>query len=185
MPAKKPHSLITRAETKAARAARVAGETAIMPKTQLATNPPAALKGHAEAMAIWKRLVGLYLETEGTIVTAFDSDLLIKYCLAEEELQELFALRAEIKAMWKVHVKVLGHLKPHPDDLQAYFGALSQANALLSRFQGMDARLDGKRKMVFALAQSMYLTPRSRAGVAPQARKEEAPKDEMGKLLDE
>jgi hypothetical protein len=76
-------------------------------------------------------------------------------------------------------------MNPKNDALKDYFNALAQANALLQRFQGMDARLDGKRKMVFALAQSMYLTPRSRAGVAPPEKPPEKPKSKMGGLLDE
>ena len=64
-------------------------------------------------------------------------------------------------------------------------GALMQANALIQRFQGMDARLDGKRKLIFSLAQSLYLTPRSRAGVAPEEKDGEEPQSDMDKLLDE
>lgn len=153
------------------------------PKTELTLNPPAALNGHKTAADVWKRLVGLYLETEGTIITAFDADLLVKYCLAEEELLELFTLRASIKKLWEQHVKMLSAMKPKGDQLKDYFNALAQANALLQRFQGMDARLDGKRKLVFALAQSLYLTPRSRAGVAPPEKEPEEPKSEMENLL--
>lgn len=74
-------------------------------------------------------------------------------------------------------------MKPKPGQRQDYVNALTQANALLQRFQGMDARMDGKRKLVFALAQSLYLTPRSRAGVAPTEKEPEEPKSEMEKML--
>jgi hypothetical protein len=185
MPARKPSSLITRAETKDKHNARTAGEAGLMPKTTITKAPPAGLKGHKFAGDVWRRLIGLYFETEGTIVTAFDADLLIKYCLAEEELQELFKLRGEIKKLWTRHSSILANMNPKNDALKDYFNALAQANALLQRFQGMDARLDGKRKMVFALAQSMYLTPRSRAGVAPPEKPPEKPKSKMGGLLDE
>lgn len=153
------------------------------PKTALKIKPPAELKGHASAAAIWRRLVGLYVETEGTIVTAFDADILVKYCLAEEELIELFLLRASIKKLWLQHLKMLNAMKPKADQLKHYFDALAQANALLQRFQGMDARMDGKRKMIFALAQSLYLTPRSRAGVVPQEKEPDEPKSEMEEML--
>lgn len=153
------------------------------PKTVLTLKPPIELKGHKTAAGVWARLVGLYFETEGTIVTAFDADLLVKYCLAEEELLELFTLRAEIKKIWQTHSKWLNKLKPKDENLKDYFNALSQANALLQRFQGMDARMDGKRKLVFALAQSLYLTPRSRAGVAPTEKEPPEPDNPMGKFL--
>ena len=185
MPARKPKSLTNRHDTKEGRQAREAAENAFMPKTSISKTAPAALKGHAHAAATWRRLVGLYFETEGTIITAFDTDLLIKYCLAEEELMELLKMRSEIKKLWTIHTKILNAMKPKADDLKDYFNALSQANALLQRFQGMDARLDGKRKLVVAIAQSLYLTPRSRAGVAPQEKPPEKPKSEMGGLLDE
>ena len=185
MPARKPTSLSTRHDTKADQAARAAGESSLMPKSALTKKPPSALKGHKQASSLWRELVGLYGETAGTIITAFDKELLVKYCLAEEELTELFALRGEIKKLWTKHAKILANMKPKADNLKDYFNALAQANALLQRFQGMDARMDGKRKLVFSLAQSLYLTPRSRAGVAPPEKEPEEPQDDMDKLLSE
>ena len=185
MPARKPSTLTTRHNTKADRDARASAESAMTPATTLPAKPPAALTGHKHAGALWKELVKLYGETQGTIITAFDKDLLVKYCLAEEELTELFAMRGEIKKLWTKHVKILEKMNPKSEDLKDYFNALAQANALLQRFQGMDARMDGKRKLVFSLAQSLYLTPRSRAGVAPPEKEPEEPQDEMDKLLNE
>ena len=183
MPASKPSTLTTRHDTKAEREARASAESALVPTTTLHKNPPSALKGHDHASAVWRRLYRLYSQTQGTIVTAFDGDLLVKYCLAEEELQELFALRTEIKELWTHHNEVLKGISPTPETMKDYFNALAQANALLQRFQGMDARMDGKRKLVFSLAQSLYLTPRSRAGVAPPEKEADEPKDEMEQLL--
>ena len=185
MPAKKPKSLTKRHDTKKDRQAREDGEKAFTPKTSISKTAPTALKGHARAVTTWRRLVGLYFETEGTIITAFDEDLLIKYCLAEEELGQLYKIRGEILKLWTTHSKKVLTIKPDPKQLNNYYNALAQANALLQRFQGMDARLDGKRKMVVLIAQSLYLTPRSRAGVAPQEKPPEMPKSEMGDLLDE
>jgi len=184
MPARKDSSLNTRHDAKADRAARAAAEESMQPKTQLSLKPPAALKGHAPASKTWIRMVGLYFETKGKIITAFDEDVLIKYCLAEEELLELFEMRSEIKKTWKIHLKWLNNLKPKGDQIKDYLAALQQANALLQRFQGMDARFDNKRKLIFSLAQSLYLTPRSRAGVAPEEKDPEKPKSPMEKLLD-
>ena len=183
MPAKKPSTLTTRHDTKADRDARASAESALVPRTTLTKNPPSALKGHAHAGSVWRRLYKLYSQTQGTIVTAFDGDLLVKYCLAEEELHELFELRGEIKDLWTHHKGILEEMSPTSETMKDYFNALAQANALLQRFQGMDARLDGKRKLVFSLAQSLYLTPRSRAGVAPPKKEPDEPKDEMEQLL--
>ena len=185
MPAAKNSALNKRHETKGDKAAREAAEDALIPRTLLTKKPPSALKGHEHARAVWTRIVGLYFETKGTIITSFDQDVLVKYCIAEEELLELEKLRAEIRKLWTAHLKILVKIKPKPDELSNYFGALSQANALLQRFQGMDARLDGKRKMIHAMAQSLYLTPRSRAGVVPEEKEPDEPESEMDKLLNE
>lgn len=184
MPAKKDSSLSKRHDTKADKRKRESAEAAIKPTTKLGLKPPAALTGHRHAAAIWTRLLSLYAETKGEIITAFDADVLIKYCLAEEELLELFEIRSEIKDAWDTHIKWLNKLKPKGNEIKDYLGALARANALLQRFQGMDARMDGKRKLVFSLAQSLYLTPRSRAGVSPPEKEPEQPKSEMDNLLD-
>jgi hypothetical protein len=80
-------------------------------------------------------------------------------------------------------LKILNTINPKADQLKDYFNALAQANALLQRFQGMDARLDGKRKLIYALAQSLYLTPRSRAGVAPTEKEPDEPGGEIEKYI--
>lgn len=128
--------------------------------------------------------MGLYAETKGEIITAFDESLLARYCLAQEELVEIYGLRKVVVRLWDQHAKWLGKLKPKNENLKDYFKALEQANALLQRFQGMDARLDNKRKMILAMEQSLYLTPRSRAGVAPEERENDSPKSEMDKALE-
>ena len=184
MPARKGLALNKRHATKEERAARESLEATVMPRTRIEVKPPAALKGRKIAAATWTRLINLYNETEGTLITAFDADLLIKYCLAEDELVELGALRAEIKQAWETHSKWLKRVKPSADNLKDYLNALAQASALLQRFQGMDGRMDNKRKMIHDLAKSLYLTPRSRAGAAPEEKLPTEPKSEMDDLLD-
>jgi hypothetical protein len=49
----------------------------------------------------------------------------------------------------------------------------------------LDARVDLKRSKLHTLRQSLYLTPRSRAGTAPAAKEEEEAPDEMEKLLND
>lgn len=184
MPARKGLTLSKRHATKDEKQARESVEAAVMPRTQIGVKPPTALKGRKIACATWTRLIGLYNETEGTLITAFDADLLTKYCLAEEELVELITMRVEIKRAWETHSKWLNKLKPNANNLKDYLNALAQANGLLARFQGMDGRMDNKRKMIHDLAKSLYLTPRSRAGAAPEEKPQAEPKSEMDSLLD-
>jgi phage terminase small subunit len=183
MPARKDSSLNRRHDSKKDILDRESAENALKPTTKLSAAPPLALDDHPHARKIWKRTIKLYTEIQGEIITAFDEDLLIKYCLAEGELLELQGLRKAITKLWDQHSKWLAKLKPTNENLKNYFNALNQANALLKQFQGMDARLDGKRKMLLTMEQSLYLTPRSRAGVAPPERPEDEPDSEMDKLL--
>ena len=186
MPAKKPSTLTTRHDTKADRDARESAENAMTPKTQLPTKPPPLLQKHPQARGIWTQLVGLYSEVQGKIVTAFDEHLLAKYCLLEEECVWLEGKRAAVdKQIVRIDKLLANKEKAKQLDSDQYISLLQQYNALNARVQGLDARLDGKRKLVHALAQSLYLTPRSRAGVAPPEKPPEEPKDDMEKLLTE
>ncbi len=189
MPAKKPSALNDRDRHQSAadRDARASAESAMAPKTALTNNPPAALTGkvHTKAAGHWKRIIGLYLEVDGTIATAFDENIIVKYCLVLEECDWLFDIRTEVEDEYRKANKLLSKIKPKGDQLKDYFGALSQVNALLTRLQGFDARLDGKRKLALTLEQSLYLTPRARAGVAPAEKEDEPPKRGMESVLDE
>lgn len=180
MPTVKPSSLSRRHSTKAEIAARTESEAAMSPVTELTVVPPPELRGHKLAAAAWKYYVKLYAETQGTIITAFDTGLLGKFCLLEEECVTLETIRDEqldeFEAV-KKNLSKLGKMKS-PEDVKLYIAMLEQKNALLARYQGLDARLDGKRKLLHALAQSLYLTPRSRAGVDPK-RKGEEPTDPL------
>jgi phage terminase small subunit len=184
MPASKPTLLVTRNDTRADRQQRTAAESAMTPRTQLKLTIPTRLKGHAQAAATWKRIVGLYAEIDGVIATSFDEDLLIKYCLLEEEVIELAQMRKTIQKDWETNQKAAKKIKPKTETLKDWVQMWNIVNALFQRFQGMDARLDGKRKLLLALSQSLYLTPRSRAGVAPPEKEPEKPKSEMDNLLD-
>jgi phage terminase small subunit len=126
----------------------------------------------------------LYGETEGTIVTAFDSDLLAKYCLLEQECDVMQTLRDAVLKNYDSISGQIAKMRPRGEDMKEFNKLMEQANALLARYQGLDARLDGKRKLLHALAQSLYLTPRSRAGVAPAEKGPKEPDDPMANLLD-
>jgi len=154
------------------------------PRTGLTLRTPEELKGHKAAITTWRRIVSLYAEVEGTIATAFDRDLLVKYCLLEEELIELAAVRKEIKKEYTTQLKAARRFHPTSKEIKDYINMWSVVNALFQRFQGMDARLDGKRKLLHALSQSLYLTPRARAGVAPPEKPLTPSKSSMEKVLD-
>lgn len=183
MPARKPASLNTRHDLPADKAARVDAESAITPRTVLPEKPPAALTGRKRAIEAWKWLVKLNGEIDRPLATAWDVDLLVKYCLLEEEVIELAALRKEVKHDYDEQVKAARRFKPNAKQIKDYVNMWNVVNALFQRFQGMDARLDGKRKLLHAMAQSMYLTPRARAGVPPPEKEPEPPKTGMEEFL--
>lgn len=185
MPAKKPTSLNSRNTSKEIRADRESAESAMTPKTALTAAVPVILRGkdHIIAAATWKKTIGLYLETEGVIATAFDEGLLIDYCLVMEEWVELKEMKKIIKSDWETNSKAVKKIKPNTDTLKDWVQMWNVVNAIEAKFRGMDARLDGKRKLLHTLRQSLYLTPRSRAGVAPTEKEVESDMDEMDALL--
>ena len=186
MPARKPTALIDPKRAKVSiekREAREAAELAITPTTQLSTDPPPLLQKRKVARETWSRLVQLYLGVQGTLITAFDEDLLTKYCILEEECLWLEAKRSEVDRNAVKLDKQLAKINPKGEQLKTYYQLLEQYNALNTRVQGLDARLDGKRKLLHSLSQSLFLTPRSRAGVAPTEKPTEKP-DPFGNEFD-
>src|SRR5688500_16852114 len=153
MPAKKPKSLNKRHDTKADKNARESAEQAMTPTTKLTVNPPAVLARNKNAVATWKRLVGLYFEAEGEIVTAFDADTLVKYCLLEAECLVMEGLRDAVLKDYASIAGQLAKMKPKGEEIKLFYKLMEQVNALLTRYQGLDARLDGKRKLLHTLAQ--------------------------------
>lgn len=185
MPKAKPKILNDRHNTKEEEQLRDSAESAMKPRTALSLTPPAVLDKNKIAKQTWIRTVGLYNEIDGVIATAFDFDLLVKYCLLEEEVVELAEMRNEMKKDWDEQVKVARKFRPNKEQIKEFVAMWEVVNAMFQKFQSMDARLDGKRKLLYSLSQSLYLTPRSRAGVAPPTKPGEKPKSDMGKVLDE
>lgn len=185
MPARKPQTLNKRHSTKDEVEKRQEAEAAMVPKTQLSRKPPPLLRKHKHATETWNRLVPLYFETAQTFVTAFDADLVAKYCLLEEECLWLEGLRDGVykqvmglqKKLEKINFKDVEAMK-------MYYSLSEQYNALIARVQGLDARLDGKRKLSHDYAKSMYLTPRSRVGVAPAEKPPAEGADDFGSKFD-
>jgi len=86
---------------------------------------------------------------------------------------------------WKDSEKALKKIKKTADNLKEWTAMQEVVNGFYMRIQGMDARLDGKKKLILAMQQSLYLTPRSRAGVAPTDKEPEHDDDPMAALLNE
>jgi phage terminase small subunit len=140
MPASKPLALLSENDRHRTRKEiRAAEENAKNPNVTLPSTPPRALDGLRVAQETWRRLIRLYRSTKGTIITAFDRDVLIEYCRSCQELAELRILRKNLMKGGK------------------------DIDLLLQ----VDARLDRKATRLDGLRSVLYLTPRSRAGVSP------------------
>lgn len=184
MPARKPKSLIVRHESAAEQSQRVRQESRLRPAGTLSKVAPARLKGHKVAAKAWRRLMRLYCELKGEIVTRLDMDHLADYCLLVEQLERVDYMRDVAYQVWLQlageHQKLIEEEKP--DD------AILMAIQVVSAFDSvikLDTRADRKRDLLLKWRQSLYLTSRSRAGVAPAQKEPEKPKDEFESLLDE
>jgi len=167
--------------TKAQRNAREAAEASLRPLAKLPVKPPAWLKGHAEASKAWTRLIALYSETKEEIVTAFDAELLATYALLIEEIfVTLPALQKSLQGLANNHKKRI----PLIQDESARAKLQEALNGLLKQILGIDSRIDRKRKLALDRQSSLYLSPRSRAGVPPTEKEKPAPLTDMEKLLE-
>lgn len=184
MPARKPAGLITRAQTKAVTQARIDNEQAMQPVRDLPMDAPARLKGHDLAAATWRRLMRRYDELKAVVVTRMDEDLLVDYCMLLEQLHEMDALRNSAVEIWKMLDEQRKDLMQKKQFAEAVLIAAKEADTFEMIIK-LDSRADRKRKLLLEMRQSLYLTPRARAGAAPD--KKEAPEepDELEKLLDD
>ena len=184
MPAKKPSGLIERHETAAEAAERVQKEDAMRPQRTLPMNPPARLDGLKVAQSVWRRMMKRYSELEAEIVTSLDLDMLLDYCILSEQVVELDKMRRSAYQVWEKLDTALEEISdetPAEDQVKMWMkvgGALSDATKL-------DGRVDRKRALLLQWRQSLYLTPRARAGTAPTKRAKEEPPDELETLLDD
>lgn len=185
MPARKPKALITRHDTAAEAHARADRETALRPERSLPKAAPAQLNGHPAAQAVWRRLVRMYGELEGEIVTRLDGDLLVDYCLLAEQVLQLDTMRA---AAYKAWLQLANRHEELSQDPNMIDEAILLAVKVVGAFDAvvkLDGRADRKRALLLQLRQSLYLTPRARAGVAPAKKDEPEPPDPMDALLGE
>lgn len=190
MPAKKPNALNKRKDSKNERATRAAFESMVTPKTGLTITPPVELKSKKFASAEWIRVIGLQNETQAAqdgspIITAFDARALLTYCKMVEEENTLELKLAKLDKAQEDYYKKAVKVKATKDNFKEWVSMWTQFNGLTNNFKGMSARLDAHRSNMHELAKSMYLTPSSRAGVAPQTKEPEPPKSEMELALND
>jgi len=187
MPAKKVSGLIKKHETKEEKQTRAAKESAVKPKERLSKTPPPALAGHPIATKLWVEMIRLYGQLEAEIVSLLDRDVLTDYCLITEQLQEMDALRIDAMRLFKQATAELKKLDQPANRKTVTAKEKIQLIGIVSNafddIVKLDARVDRKRTLLTNLRQSLYLTPRSRAGVAPQPKKPEEPKSKMDKIL--
>ncbi len=184
MPARKPQGLKARHDTKDEIEQREAAEAAMTPDRSLPMSAPAKLDGHEVAAATWRRLMRIYGELKAQLVSLLDMDLLIHYCIVSEQVVELDAMRTASFKLWADLQRAYEKLPPEIDfDIKlSFIGKLQQAQ---NDIRSLDARCDQKRRLLHQFEQSLYLTPRSRAGVLPEGKDKEPPKDALEQLLDE
>jgi hypothetical protein len=185
MSARKPASLIAKHEVKAIRKKRADGEAALRPKNPLVLKPPRRLKGYRGAGTLWRQTIEMYRGLDAEIVSRLDQGILVDYCIMDVQLAEMDRLRAAAVKNYQTAQKTLDRRAEKEDiDYKVLIKWQDSVNWAEGMIVKMDARVDRKRAQLHVLRQSLYLTPRSRAGVAPPAKEPEKPKSEMDKLLD-
>jgi hypothetical protein len=185
MPARKPRGLITRHDTQADKAARIERETALESGKTVPIDPPARLAKHEVAGTIWRRLMRLYGEIEATVVTRLDMDMLCDYCILMEQVTELDQLRKSSYVIWQqLDKKRIDCLKK--GDVEESLEYAIKAASTFEMIVKLDSRGDRKRALLLQWRQSLYLTPRARAGAAAE-RKEKPPEivDPLEALLND
>lgn len=169
MSARKPQSLKQRHDTKADKEARLAAEAAFKPARPLPKEPPPQLAGHDVARATWRETMRTYGELEAQVADRLDLGLLIDYCLLVEQVGEMDKVAAIARA---------AVAKTDEDESETW--STLQAIDMVVK---LDARTDRKRALLLQMRQSLYLTPRSRAGVQPPRKEAPEPEDELERLL--
>jgi len=182
MPAAKPKALIQRHDTKAEQQARADKEAAFDTGFELPKREPAELKGHDTAAKTWRRLMREFSAIEDSYVVSLDRDMLINYCILVEQLEELDRMRKTSYRIWLHYGKNYEKAVKEDNEDSAEEWALKAGNAFDDVVK-LDARADQKRKAIFDLQKSLYMTPRSRAGAKPPKKEDDGPTDEMDELL--
>ena len=182
MPARKPAGLIKKHETAAEQTQRAQREESLRPQRSLPRGAPAQLHGHAEAQAVWRRAMRVYRELEAEIVTRLDLDMLVDYCMLSEQAIQMDQMRRSAYEVWGLADKALGAFEGPLDERVKL--ALAVQSAFADAIK-LDGRVDRKRALLLQWRQSLYLTPRSRAGTAPKSKEQAPPPDDLEQLLDD
>ncbi len=189
MPARKPVDLSVRHSTRAEMDARALAESAMTSARRLPESEPATLIDHPVASREWRKLIRLYNGLDADIVSRLDMGMLLDYCVLIEQLEELDSLRKSAMDGWRSAQKMLEKIQEQksddePIDMKTWIKALEAVNWAYDKIVKIDGRVDRKRALLLQLRQSLYLTPRSRAGVAPKRKEPEKP-DEFADEFDQ
>lgn len=171
MPRPKDQSLHTRHSTKSEIEARTEADASMQSTELLSEREPYELKDHKVAAKVWRRTVKEFNGLEARILTKQDYDLMIDYCLTMESLKEIDGLRASAIFTWKFLDRQFQKAVKDHEDVEAKLLA-ARVVAAFDSVKTLDARVDAKRKYLLQVRQSLYLTPRSRTGQAPEKKKE-------------
>lgn len=169
---------------------REAAENALKPKRGLPVAEPRELEGHPLAAREWRRLMRMYQSLEADIVSRLDIGMLLDYVILLEQMSELDELRAAAVREWRTLQAVVDDMQsvceedPELCDRKGLMHASEAAGYAFEKIIKVDGRVDRKRSLLLSLRQSLYLTPRSRAGVAPAEKQKEAPRSDLDALLD-
>jgi len=182
MPARKPKDLNSRAETKAAHTRRADGENALTPRKALTVTPPSQLTGDI-ARRTWVEIVSIYLMLDARIISLLDMGLLLDFCEASQQLAEMDAMRTD--AITNYHNAQAARDKANDaTDIKIFAMLTNAVNWAFDNSVKLDARVDQKRKMLHTMRQSLYLTPRSRAGFIPEEKPPKKQQSPMARIID-
>lgn len=124
-------------------------------------------------------------------------DMLMDYCVVVEQIHELDAMRKAAYQQWlelgpiaqdskenlaQARTKGIG-LKTQSELEQLALKWVNQVNEAFETVVKLDSRVDRKRSLAMQYMQSLYMTPRSRAGVVPDGKEIPEEPDDMDKLL--
>jgi hypothetical protein len=193
MPARKPAALQKGHDTNAEKNLRL-GSEAKARTSPVSRTAPRELNGLEIARKTWRGLVSDFQRAEGMELDKLDRHVLIDLCLAEEELSDLMKMRMVAFAQWEANTDditssratVNALVKRKAEDVEltdarrVALGYLKKNQELYKTILSLDARIDAKKKLKFIFYQSMYLTPRSRAGANPEVKEDESKKPVSG-----
>ncbi|MBP7212747.1 MAG: hypothetical protein KBA03_00800 [Anaerolineaceae bacterium] len=195
MPAKKPAELVVRNETLDEKNQRKTAENKSKSSRELPESAPVELKDHPVAKKVWKRLIREFNTMEGRMITAQDRDAMVGLCLTVEEEAELRQMRKSAHEDWLARRQAVLDHKRYKDgfgeiDPVSLVELEKQALQLVNKVQAayktvldIDSRLDRKRSSLKEYLSLFYLTPRSRAGVVPEAKDPEEDNSSLDDLL--